>query len=525
MVPNRVVLGVVLGCAVLAATAAAQVSRRNIYSRPRLPSEPELRRLNMRLAWAASVAMDGRRDGLVRVVLDRRDLIAVTRSGEVALFDAETGVERWRTRVGKPYTILPYVAANSRSVYAFANATMYGLDRKTGARKWEHVMRTGLSAEPVADEEQVYLPGANSRFYAFYLPFVGVDSDARGAAEDRSLRSQFYSEKEAARESRVRPAWEEATNVQLLIRPLHTPDGLFVISPSGRGLGFNKVLGEGANSPLRYRFSTDGKIRQDLGQYGETAYIGADDAVLYAVNMGNGKLVWRHTAGSAISRQPVATEKDVYVTSAREGMARIDRASGEAVWKIPQGRLYGPTNAEADRFLAANNKFVYAADASGRLLVLDRRRGTRLSRLDTTDYRVPVVNELTDRVYLAANNGLIVCLHDRDQRTPLRHRLKMEQASAPVLRVLEQPVNELGSKPVTLREALTLLRTKYKLRYLVAIRAFKEAGVPDVQEKLVNMPRIENKPLKAVLADILKQVNATYQPVEDAVLIVPGKKK
>ena len=38
------------------------------------------------------------------------------------------------------------------------------------------------------------------------------------------------------------------------------------------------------------------------------------------------------------------------------------------------------------------------------------------------DFVYPVPNEITDRLYLAAHNGLIVCLHDRDYATPLRHR-------------------------------------------------------------------------------------------------------
>ena len=55
--------------------------------------------------------------------------------------------------------------------------------------------------------------------------------------------------------------------------------------------------------------------------------------------------------------------------------------------------------------------------------------------------------------------------------------------------------------------------------------AFKQAGRPDVQEALVQIPRIERGKgtLKDLLQKILTQVNATYQVVEDVILVIPGK--
>ena len=241
--------------------------------------------------------------------------------------------------------------------------------------------------------------------------------------------------------------WEEETNIEMAFKPLQTSERIFVTSPDGQALGYAKVLRKGMTTTQLYRFSIESKIRQQLGQYVAMAYLGAEDAALYAINLQSGKLRWRYTAGTAISRRPAALEQDVYVTSDREGLARIDRYSGEAMWKIPHGRELVSANAEADRFLAANNKFVYASDSSGRLLVLDRKRGVKLSTLPTHHFRFPVVNELTDRLYLASNDGLIVCLRDRDQIRQIRHRYALEQASSPILKLLEQKATEEPGKP------------------------------------------------------------------------------
>jgi outer membrane protein assembly factor BamB len=515
----RTVLGATLGTVLLTAAVQAQVPRARIYSRPGLPSTEALRRLNLTEAWHAYVPMDGRRDAIIRVEFDGRSLYVLTKSGGIVRLDPETGEQKWRARVGKPYTLLPVFAANDRSVYVVANADVYALDRERGTQKWSYVLRGGLSAGPAVDEQQIYIPSANSRLYAFYLPFIRADAGGEASA---SPRSPVYGNPDPTGEARPSPVWEEETLITLVFKPLQTSDYLFLISPDGKAVGYTKVLRESTLSAEAYRFSTEGRVRVQPGQYGEIAYVGSDDSAVYAININNGKLRWRHTTGSAITRRPIALEKDIYVTSSREGLARIDRESGDALWKIPFGAALVPANVDADRFLAANERFVYASDNSGRLVILDRKRGTRLSTLDTTAFRFPVVNDTTDRLYLASNDGLIVCLHDRDQTTPIRHRSALEQASAPILKLLEEKISEPGGKPVTLREMLANLRLKHKIRFVVAERAFKAAGNAGVLETVVNLPRIENQPLKEVIRQVLTPAKATYQIVEDTILVVPA---
>jgi outer membrane protein assembly factor BamB len=513
------VLAAAVALIVLSAPASAQVSRTRIYSRPGVPSAEALRRLNLVESWRAYVPMDGRRDAILRVDISGRDMFVVTRSGQVVKLDPETGEQRWRARVGNPYTILPVFAANNRSVYVVANADIYALDRERGTQKWSYVLRSGLAASPVVDDQQIYIPAANSRFYTYYLPFISI-SDSEGGAV---ARSRVYGTPDPSGEARPRPVFEEETNLTLAFKPLQTSDTVFLISPDGKAVGYLKVLREGAGSTEAYRLSTEGRIRVQPGQFGEFGYVGADDAALYSINLNNGKLRWRHTTGSAVARAPVALENDVYVTSDREGLARIDRESGNALWRIPRGGALVPANPDADRFLAANERFIYATDPSGRLVVLDRKRGVRLSMLDTTAFRVPIVNDTTDRLYLAANDGLIVCLRDRDQPIPIRHRASLEQASSPVVQLLEEKINEPGGKAMTLREVLANLRLKYKLRFVVAERAFKEAGNAGVLDTMIALGRIENRPLKEVVKLVLDQAKATYQIVEDTILVFPGK--
>src|SRR5262249_14506255 len=49
-------------------------------------------------------------------------------------------------------------------------------------------------------------------------------------------------------------------------------------------------------------------------------------------------------------------------------------------------------------------------------------RGTSLGLLDTQDFRVRMSNELTDRVFLGAHDGTIICLRHRALASPLRNK-------------------------------------------------------------------------------------------------------
>src|SRR5262249_20778558 len=153
----------------------------------------------------------------------------------------------------------------------------------------------------------------------------------------------------SAREGLIGPQpsffWSEQTGIRLEYSPLQTTDVLLCVSPTGDAVAYTKVprtagtgTSQGMGGTQLYRFQTELAIPVPPGQFGDIAYIGGRDANLYALNMNTGRLVWRYTAGTSISRRPVALEDDIYVTSEKEGLSRVDRATGEGVWRVPVGR-------------------------------------------------------------------------------------------------------------------------------------------------------------------------------------------
>jgi outer membrane protein assembly factor BamB len=178
-----------------------------------------------------------------------------------------------------------------------------------------------------------------------------------------------------------------------------------------------------------YRVSLDTDIFLQPGQFAEVGFIAAQDFNLYAVNIDTGKVLWRFTDGVLFSRPPAVNEHGVFAATQRHGLYCVDRDTGDLKWR----------NADAGRFIASNPKFVYAADRSNRFLVLDRERGTRLSSHDFRDFVHPVTNDRTDRIYLAAHNGLLISLHDRDFDKPLLLKKDAKPAAAPEAKPGEKP--------------------------------------------------------------------------------------
>jgi hypothetical protein len=153
------------------------------------------------------------------------------------------------------------------------------------------------------------------------------------------------------------------------------------------------------------------------GQAGTIGYVPLTDGNLAAVELTSGStnsgviVLWRANVGGIMNHAPVVTRDAVFASGDNSGVARIDRASGDVIWQ---------TETNADLLLAANEEFAYVRDRQGRLWVYDVRRATDpanrrtvpLSGYDFATFNVPVVNTVSDRLFLAADNGLLVCLRD-----------------------------------------------------------------------------------------------------------------
>ena len=459
--------------------ASAQSERR--YSQPAVPTPADLDRLNLAMDWRIYLPVDGKRDGIFSMQILEKQLLVLMRSGAVLAFDPDTGVNQWRTFVGNPYVPAIGFSSNTRTVFVAKGVEVYALDRKTGSLQWEFYLPNAPSAAPVADNDRFYIPLGTNRLHAYTLPDLdapptapmmekkpeaepigkldeasrfyqnrgrsafgvsgqtsgsvsAVSSNNRTLGSVGALATAAQATQRTSYNLRPEPLWDYITESQPETRIeqacVLTADYLFQVGQNGLFFAISKY-----EPRIFYRYTADASVAAPLGQYGEIAYVPSDDFRVYALDIVTGKILWRFVGGGPIRQKPRVTDDSLYVSAERAGLYRLNRESGDLLWR----------NNKAQRYLASNKKFVYAADVSGRLLILDRARGTELASYDPArDFVLPLTNELTDRIYLSSNDGLLVSLHDRDYKSPLRVYNAVEKAPSITTKV--EPKKTAGDK-------------------------------------------------------------------------------
>jgi outer membrane protein assembly factor BamB len=530
-------LGAGLMALFLTYTVFGQLDRTGLHTTPVPPPREALDRLNLKLAWSTHIQMDGKKDGIVNMRLTGKHLLIQTRSGLVTQIEAETGRHDWRNRVGNPYQILQPLTYNSSSVFVLNNNYLYGLDRKDGDIRFQMTLPGGISAPPKADEEQIYLPTVQGRLRTYRLPTAEMEKEiraAKAAADAQRDRAESESSKPAGPYDQpkiiqkapgdvvkigIQPyqVWAGTTNIRLDFQPLLGGDVVALASSNGTLIAFRKYPSEEGGTSSLYRFQAEGDLLAAPGQYEDTVYLGSIDANLYAVDMVTGRVLWRHTAGSAIYRKPFATRDDLYVSSERNGLSRLNRETGESLWSITRGKRQLVSQPDLDRVLAVNRKFVYATDRSGRLVVVDRIRGTILSTYDIRDFVVLTPNEWSDRLYLAAQNGLVICLHDREHVLPFDHR-KLE---TPLGHKLKRLVTLPAATDRPLGEVVNDLANQSQMKIFLSVAAFKKEGIDMIDLRKVSHPAIDGVSVRDALKILLDPVNAIVEQAGDILLIIP----
>lgn len=216
--------------------------------------------------------------------------------------------------------------------------------------------------------------------------------------------------------------WEYGLTTRVLFAPVVTPSRVWVVTDSKSIIALTKS---------DRTVEVDGPVWDQLAAppalAETTAYIPLSDGSLLAVDSQGGNrisglnVVWRANVGGILNHTPLVTKDAVFASGDHSGVVRVDRANGNIVWR---------TDRQADHVLAVNDDFAYVRERQGKLLVYDVKRATDpqtgraapLTGLDLPEFNIPVTNTVSDRVFLVADNGLIVCLRDasRKYENPVR---------------------------------------------------------------------------------------------------------
>jgi len=188
---------------------------------------------------------------------------------------------------------------------------------------------------------------------------------------------------------------------------------------------FTATVAAPLSGPLPY--DRPGRRPEDPESHTQLGFAALAEGTLVAVDLLGGgmdgpRIEWRANLGGRLDRKPVAAADAVFAAGEEDGVAQLDVRNGDLIWR---------TAPAADRLLAVNEEFAYVWDRLDNLLVYDRRRPTDpvtrrtepLARLDLSGFNFPVTNHKTDRIILASDGGVMVCLRDASAKYVRPYRI------------------------------------------------------------------------------------------------------
>ncbi|MFO0807299.1 MAG: PQQ-binding-like beta-propeller repeat protein [Gemmataceae bacterium] len=478
----------------LAASVALGQYPNALWTRPVAPPNEVLDRLNLAKAWQIRIPTDGPKDGIESIQNLGTQIIVQTRRGDLVSLDPVTGATEWRASVGQPYHVTHEVGYNDDLILATGATRVYAFDRANGEPLWAADLPSTPSSPPAADADGFYICLSNGRLAAYAFPvdltkatatkpksggteitkakapppppplndrnYLGAGFNGGRSAQGsglpggrsaqtnigdigkRSVVSVFDVKKNSRGSLAVdgpKLRWEFPTNRRIQDRPLLSAKTVLVVSTDKYAILVDKLHGDKATElPARDALSAP------VGRYGEIAYAADRDGTVYCYDLGSKAVRWTFSthSTSTIRTEPRATDEDVYINADFGGLIRLDRATGSLIWQCP----------DAFRFLAENRKYVYATDKQNHLLVIDRARGSVIANYDSSAFTLPIANDMTDRILLAAEDGTIVCLYDRSYPSALKLRAAEPRvAQSAQTKPAEEPKPEktLESRPAT----------------------------------------------------------------------------
>ncbi|HET6325634.1 MAG TPA: PQQ-binding-like beta-propeller repeat protein [Planctomycetaceae bacterium] len=385
MLQRRVLAGAWILIVGLAGSALGQSS----YSP--LPSDAALGRLGLQKQWWGFATIDSIRDRVKFFMGDEQITVVESATGTVTVFDNATGRRRWAVQVGATTDTRYPPTTTDQAVLVVSGRKLFGLDKQTGDAVWEVDMANAPSTSAAADDQRAFVGAIDGSVYAFNLKFLGA------LAKDITLRKRMYRALD----------WTYRTGGRVPFAPVST--GVIVCVPSEDGSLYGL---DTKNHHTKFQFETDQPLGAPIGQLGNQIVVASKDLKVYSLNADSGALKWEILMGLNVRQTPRIIDEHVFVVAEGAGMRCLSSKDGREVWE----------NRQAVRFLAATPAVVYASSHVDDVLLLSRTTGQQLGAIPLRGLSLRIANDRTDRLYLASERGLVLCLRERERDYPLFHK-------------------------------------------------------------------------------------------------------
>ena len=380
-----------------AQTAVAQ----NIGGRDSaLPSEQLLNRNGLTKSWWSHATINSSRDRMVHMVVDEAYLFLQSSNGSVTAFDAESGKLLWTRQVGVPDRAVYEASSNDTLLFIVNGMQLYAVYKKTGETKWKLTLPGMPSASPQADDQQVYVGFVDGSVYAFNIKET----------------EKLHAKNMLPRFSDSAVNWRYRTSKTISSAPVPAETVVAFSSRNGSLYSVSKDF-----RTLQFQFETEAPLTAPVVRFRNRLLLASEDSNFYSIDVNKGTLIWKFTAGTVIRRAPVLVGKDVFLFPEMAPMRKLSAETGVSQWSVPHIK----------DFLSATPRRIYVTDQRNNLVILDSETGEQLGRFPLGSLKRHLANDRSDRIYLATETGLVVCLREREREFAHFHKHPERQPILP----------------------------------------------------------------------------------------------
>jgi outer membrane protein assembly factor BamB len=216
----------------------------------------------------------------------------------------------------------------------------------------------------------------------------------------------------------------ELERVSRLPAPADTAIAPFSAAPSSR---WSRALGAAAWAAPAYR--------------GGTIYVGTADGRFHALRASDGADVWTWADSTPIHGEALVTNDAVFVVNDRTELVRLDRMSGELVWRVPldAARRSPARLPEDDTFSHRTavpvmvDGVLYVGSTDGSMLAIDPARGETKWRINAGAKICAPAAVAGGQVIVGTFDGTLLALRRVDGHELWRRKFADAIVSAPVI--------------------------------------------------------------------------------------------
>ena len=376
-----------------------------------LPSQRMLDRYGLERAWWSQAMIDPQRDRVRHITVDEDLVYIQTRTGMVTAFENETGKQLWSALLGRSGDPSFPISSNKNVAMVVTGLDIFAVNKFTGKVLWKLRAPSSPSTSPTVDENHVYLGSLNGNLYAIDLKKV----------------RKLYAERRLPAWSFQTIAWRYATGKEVTTPAISNG---YIVNFASRDGSLYTV--SASDRDLLFQFETDAPVSAPLAASSRFLFLASEDFNFYCLDRVSGQVSWEFISGLPVRLQPRIIGEQVFLMPVRGGMYCLSVKSGQQIWWRPN----------AYEFLAATPRTIFSSDRFGNVALLSREDGSVQGTLPLQKFQVRLANDRTDRLYMATQDGLVICIHEKTREFPIYHLHPDRRPIAPEFAPEEAPQPE-----------------------------------------------------------------------------------